>query len=328
VKALSQDRYGPPDVLTLEEVADPAVGGHDVLIRVAAVGLNAADWHLVRGTPYLVRAAYGLRRPRQRVPGSDVAGVVAAVGEQVTGVQVGDRVMSEVDRGGLAELVCVEEQYVAPVPERFTFEQAAVLPLAGLTALHAVRDAGKVQAGQKVLVNGASGGVGHFAVQIARHLGAQVTGVCSTANVELVGGLGAQHVVDYTVEDPFDGSVRYDVVLDLIANHPLRRVRSALEPRGRYAAIGSGTGCAGHQGRLVGPAWTTMRVALVSPFVSQTLVPVVSKRNRDDLLLLARMAQAGDLHPHIERVYPLADAPTALARLEQGHVAGKLVVTI
>jgi NADPH:quinone reductase-like Zn-dependent oxidoreductase len=328
MKALTQDRYGGPDLLVLDEVDTPVPAPDEVLVRVQAVGLNAADWHVMRGEPFLARMAYGLRRPKHRIPGSDVAGVVEAVGARVAHLSVGDVVMSETDVRGMAELVAVREEYAVPAPSTLTIEQAAALPLAGLTALRAVRDCGQVQAGQRVLVNGASGGVGHYCVQLAHHLGAHVTGVCSTANVDLVRACGADVVVDYTREDPLDVAEPYDVIIDIVANHPLRRFREALTRRGRYVAVGAGTGRADHSGKLLGPAWSTLRVSAVSPFVSQTLVPVITKRNRADVLELRSLAERGALRPHVARTYPLADAPAALAHLEDGHVAGKLVLTL
>ena len=328
MKALTQDRYGGPGRLVLDEVEAPVPAEDEVLIRVGAVGLNAADWHVMRGEPFLARLAYGLRRPKHRIPGSDVAGVVEAVGARVRHLQVGEVVMSEVDVRGLAELVAVKEEYVVPAPAALTIEQAAALPLAGLTSLRAVRDCGQVQAGQRVLVNGASGGVGHYCVQLAHHLGAHVTGVCSTANLDLVRRLGADEVLDHTEVDPLEVAEPYDVIIDIVANHPLARFRAALTRRGRYVAVGAGTGREGQSGRVLGPAWTTLRVAAVSPFVPQTLVPVIASRTRTDLLELHDLAEQGALRPHVARTYPFADAPAALAHLEAGHVAGKLVVTL
>ena len=322
MKAWTYDRYGSPDVLRLEDVPVPAAEGADVVVRVRAAAVNPADHHMLRGDPYLIRLDRGLRRPR-RVPaviGSDVAGVVEAVGPDVTRFAVGDEVYGETGGGACAELVRVRQDVLARKPERLSFEQAAAVPLAGLTALQFLRDHGRVRAGQHVLVNGASGGVGHLAVQLAVAMGAEVTGVCSGRNVEMVRRLGASTVVDYTAEDVVARGRRYDVVLDAVGNRNLRDLRRLLVPRGTLLVVG------GRGGRLIGPLGLGLRAVLLSPFVGQRLVMSIARANGADVEVLTDYVEQGALTPVVDRVVPFGDVPAAMHHLETGHARGKVVV--
>lgn len=328
MKSLTQDAYGSPNTFVVRDLPAPTAAADEVVVRVEAVGLNAADWHLFRGKPYAARAAFGLRRPRNPVPGSDVSGVVVQVGSAVTSFAVGDEVMAEVQRGGLAELVAVKAKYVARKPASFTFLEAATLPLAGGTALQAVRDHGKVAAGERVLVIGASGGVGTWAVQIAVALGAEVTGVCSARNVELVRSLGAAHVVDYTATDVLSAGTAYDVVIDMIGDIPLRDCRRLLSPGGRYVMVGGGEG-----GRVLGPVFGPMgrtfgTFVLGAGGEKRSLHAAIAKRNGADVEVLRQLAEAGSLKPSIQQVYAFDDAREALAEIETGRVAGKLAIAV
>ncbi|MFC6238996.1 NAD(P)-dependent alcohol dehydrogenase [Longivirga aurantiaca] len=328
MKALTQSAYGSPDTFVVRELPAPSAAADEVVVRVEAVGLNAADWHLFRGKPYAARAAFGLRRPKNPVMGSDVSGVVVQVGSDVTTFAVGDEVMVEAQRGGLAELVAVKATHVARKPASFTFLEAATLPLAGGTALQALRDHGKVRAGESVLVIGASGGVGTWAVQIAVALGAEVTGVCSTRNVDLVRSLGAAHVVDYTATDVLAAGTTYDVVIDMIGDVPLRECRRLLSPGGRYVMVGGGEG-----GRILGPVFGPMGRTF-GTFVlgrggeKRSLNAAIAKRDGADVEVLREMADAGSLKPSIEKVYAFDDAREALAQIETGRVAGKLAIAV
>jgi len=328
MKAWTQDSYGAPDTFVQRDLPAPTPAADEILVRVEACGLNAADWHLFRGTPYAARAAYGLRRPKNPVMGSDVSGVVVQTGSAVAGFAVGDEVMVEVQRGGLAELVAVKEKYAALKPSDFTFLEAAALPLAGGTALQAVRDHGKVAAGDRVLVIGASGGVGTMAVQIAVALGAVVTGVCSGRNADLVRSLGASAVVDYTTTDVLASGTAYDVVVDMIGDIPLRSVRSLLAPGGRYVMVGGGEG-----GRILGPVFgplgrTFGTFVLGGGGEKRSLKAAIAKRNGADVDVLRQLAEAGSLRPALEATYSFDDAVAALARIESGRVAGKLAVAV
>jgi NADPH:quinone reductase-like Zn-dependent oxidoreductase len=318
--AVVQHRYGGPEVLSHAAVPAPVPGKDEVLVEVRAVGLNAADWHLMRGEPALVRLATGLRRPRQPILGSDVAGVVAAVGAAVTGVQPGQRVMAEVDRGGLAGLVAVPERFVALAPEPLTDAEAAALPMASLTALQAVRDAGQVRAAQRVLVHGASGGVGTYAVQIAKAFDAHVTAVCRTRNVEQAAQLGADVVLDATAVDVTARGEQYDVVIDVTANRRLADMRRLVTPTGRYVLVGAPrTGWLG-----IGPQ---LAVAARGMVTRQALVALVSNRRRETLDAVRALVEAGTVRPVIERVYPWEDAVAAVTHVDSGHARGKIVVT-
>jgi NADPH:quinone reductase-like Zn-dependent oxidoreductase len=321
MQAITHDRYGSPDTLQLRELARPVIGADEVLIRTRAASLHPGDLFAVLGSPFPVRLATGLRRPKVGVPGFDVAGTVEAVGTAVTHLRPGEEVFG-VGIGTCAELVRADATVVVRKPASVGFEEAAAIPTSGLAALHGLRDAGGLQPGQRLLVNGASGGVGSFAVQIGRILGAEVTGVCSTANVELVRSLGAGHVVDYTHEDFTAGEDRYDLVLDNIENRPLSAVRRALTPGGTLV-LNSGTGAAGLRmlARLVWPL-------VLSPFTSHRLRRFISNPKRADLEWLAERTAVGSLRPIIGSTYALAETATALRLIESGHSRGKVVVTM
>lgn len=324
MKAVIQDRYGDAgDVLRLAEVDQPVAGPDDVLIRVHAAGVDRGVWHIMTGLPYPVRlAGYGLRTPKDRVRGREVAGRVEAVGENVTGLQVGDDVYG-IGEGSFAEYVRAEAGKVAPMPKNVTFEQAAAAPISALSALQAVRDRGQVRSGQHVLIIGASGGVGSFAVQIAKAYGATVTGVCSTAKADLVRSLGADHVVDYTREDIEDAGRRYDVILDTGGNRPLRQLRKVLTPRGTLVIVGAETG-----GRLLGGVDRLLRAPLLSLFVRQTLGTLVNSENATDLAAVTELIESGEVVPAIDRTYPLDEAVEAVQYMTDGHARGKVVVTV
>ena len=319
MKAIVHRRYGPPDVLTLEDLPRPEPGPGEVLVRVRAASVFAGDWHAVRGAPFFVRFETGLRRPRNPIPGIDLAGVVEGTGPGVVDLRTGDEVFGFAS-GSLAELVCVPADHLARLPRNLTFEQAAAVPEAGMTALQGLRDQGRVRAGQRVLVIGASGGVGTFAVQIATALGAEVTGVCGPANAELVRSIGAAHVVDYTRTDVTTAGTRYDVIFQLAGTASPRRLRRALEPGGTLVL------CSG-EGRLAGLGRMLTAVVL-NPFVRERLAVLLTKENGTDLGILADMIAAGQVLPVIDRTYPLAKAGEALAYLEAGHARGKVVVAI
>ncbi len=322
MKAIVQHAYGSADVLQLEDVALPAVGDHDVLVRVQAASVNHADWVYTSGTPLIARLAFGMRTPKQPVRGKDVAGRVASVGRNVTGFRPGDEVYAEVEAGSFAEYVSVPQNLLAIKPHNLTFEQAATVPLAARTALQGLRDAGKVKPGHKVLINGASGGVGTFAVQIAKALGAEVTGVCSTRNAELVASLGADYVVDYTQADFTTSAQRYDVIFDLIGNHPLGRLRQALTRTGTLV-LSSGTG-----GRLLGPMGRILRALLLSPFVSQKLPIFSATLSTDDLDAVRQLIESGTVTPVIDRTFLLEEAPAAIRYFVEEHARGKIVITV
>jgi NADPH:quinone reductase-like Zn-dependent oxidoreductase len=315
VNAIAHLRYGPPERLELRDVEPPTAAEGRLLVRVRAASVNPYDWHVMRGLPYLLRFYAGLRRPKVPVLGADLAGVVEAVGAGVTRFEPGDEVFGG-GEGALAELATAAEGRLAPKPATLSFQQAAAIPIAGVTALQGLRDHGRLEAGQRVLVNGAAGGVGTFAVQIAKALGAEVTGVCSTANVDFVRSLGADHVVDYTAED-FTRTVPHDLVLDAISSRPLREVRRALTPAGTLVSIGGGTG------RLLGGLGGALWITVVSRFVDQRLLFFVAKMNTDDLLKVAELAT-----PAVGRTYPLREVPAAIRYLETRHARGKIVITV
>ena len=322
MKAIVYETYGSPDVLALREIERPTVQADELLVRVRAAGLNPFDWHYLRGLPYPVRLINGLRRPRRvTVLGSDMAGVVEAVGGNVTKLQPGDEVYAEVGTGACAEFVAVSEDQAGRRPADLTFEQAAAVPMAAGPALQGVRDKGGATSGDRVLINGASGGVGTFAVQIAKAFGAEVTGVCSAANVDLVRSLGADHVLDYGSEDFTQGPVRYDVILDTVGNRSLSECRRVLAPDGVYGATGGGGG------RWFGPLMPQLEAVLLSPFVGQTLAAVNDKPN-EDLDFLNELIDGGRIVPVIDRTYPLNEVPEAMRYLEEGHARGKVVITI
>jgi len=324
MRAIVQDEYGEAgDVLRLEEIDRPTAADDEVLVRVHAAGVDRGVWHIMAGMPYPIRlAGYGFRTPKTRVRGREVAGRVEAVGKDVTTVRSGDEVYG-IGEGSFAEYTTVRHDKVAPKPKNITFEQAAAAPVSALTALQAVRDAGKVRAGQHVLVIGASGGVGTFAVQIAKAFGAEVTGVCSTAKVDLVKSLGADHVVDYTREDITDSGLRYDVILDIGGHRSLTRLRRALGLHGTLVIIGSETG-----GRWLGGFDRSLRAPVLSLFVKQKLRPLANSENAADLVALTELIEAGKVTPAIDRTYPLSEAPAAVQHLVEGHARGKVVVTM
>jgi NADPH:quinone reductase-like Zn-dependent oxidoreductase len=323
MQAIRQAAYGDADVLRVQETDRPTIGAEEVLVQVHAAGLDRGTWHTMAGQPYLLRImGYGLRRPKNPVPGLDVAGTVVAVGAAVTRFQVGDEVFG-IARGSFAEYASAREDKLARKPANLTFEQAAVVAVSGLTALQAVRDVGRVEAGQHVLIVGASGGVGTYAVQVAKAFGAEVTGVCSTAKVDLVRSVGADHVIDYTRDDFAEGPRRYDLILDIGGNARLSRLRRALTPRGTLVVIG-GEGA----GRWTGGFGRSLRAAALSPFVRQRLRMKVPKEHYADLERLVRLIEAGELTPVIDRTYPLHDAPDAMRHLLAGNARGKLVLTV
>jgi NADPH:quinone reductase-like Zn-dependent oxidoreductase len=322
VKAIVQTTYGPPDVLELADVDAPVAADDELLIRVEAAGVDRGVWHFMTGTPYLVRLASGLRAPRQHVPGMDAAGVVEAVGKDVTGFQPGDEVYGSC-AGAFARYARARPQKIAPKPANLTFAQAAAVPVSACAALQALRDRGRVQPGQTVLVIGAGGGVGTFAVQLAKGFGAHVTGVCSTAKVDLVRSLGADEVVDHTQNDFAQTRRRHDLILDIAGNASLRRLRAALAPRGTLVIVGGEGG-----GRVAGGIDRQLRAQVLSPFVGQRLGTFIAKVSHADLLVLTGLIEAGTVAPVVEAAYPLADAAEALRRLEQGRVAGKVVIAV
>jgi NADPH:quinone reductase-like Zn-dependent oxidoreductase len=323
LKAIVRDTYGPPDVLELRDIDIPEYADEEVLVHVHAAGVGRDVWHVMTGLPYPIRlAGYGFRAPKNPVIGSDVAGVVEAVGKNVTRVQPGDEVFG-IGKGSYAEYVCAREDKLAHKPVNLTFEQAAVVAIMGSTALQALRDHGKVRPGQEVLVIGASGGVGTYAVQIAKAFGAQVTGVCSTAKVEMVLSIGADHVIDYTQEDFAEGDQRYDVILDIGGNSTLARLRRALASRGTLLIVGGEGG-----GRWLGGTDRQLRAMMLSPFVSQKLGTFVNKEKHEDLIVLGELIESGKITPVIDRTYPLAEVPEAIRYLEEGHARGKVVITV
>jgi NADPH:quinone reductase-like Zn-dependent oxidoreductase len=325
MKAIVQDVYGSADVLELGEIDTPTIGDSEVLIRVRAAGVNVADWAIVSGLPYIARPMYGLGKPTNRVRGTDVAGVVEAVGATVTRFRPGDEVFGWSGHlgGAFAEYAAVPEDALVSKPAKLTFEQAAAVPMAGTVALLALRDHGKVQAGQKVLVNGASGGIGTFAVQIAKSLGADVTGVTSTKNVDLVRSIGADHVIDYTKVDFTRTGQRYDFILDNVANRSLSDLRRALTPKGALVPNGGGFNhrWVASGGRLIG-------AKLSFSFGSQNAPTFIASSKQQNLVALRELIEAGKVIPVIDRTYPLREVPEAIRYLAKGHARGKLVITV
>ncbi|MEM7357115.1 MAG: NAD(P)-dependent alcohol dehydrogenase [Acidobacteriota bacterium] len=322
MQAITYSHYGAPDILQLEEVARPVLGEDAVLVKVRAAAANPYDWHFMRGEPYFMRLFIGLRRPKAKHLGVDFAGEVEAVGENVTSLRPGDEVFG-VANGAFAEVVRAAETELARKPSNLTFEQAAAVPLAALTALQGLRDAGRLQPKEKVLIIGASGGVGTFAVQIAKALGAHVTGVCSTRNLELVRSLGADEVIDYTQEDCIGSDQKYDLIFQLAGTRSPAACRRALTPNGRLI-LSSGDS----SGRWIGPLGRLLQAAVLSPFVSQKLAALDTKRNRGDLRDLRQLIEAGQVTPVIDRIHTLAEVPEALRYLEQGHARGKVVIKV
>jgi NADPH:quinone reductase-like Zn-dependent oxidoreductase len=323
MRAVVQDVYGPTeDVLRLEQIPRPAIGDGDVLVEVVAAGVDRGVWHLMAGEPYAVRlAGFGVRVPKNRVRGSEFAGRVVAVGANSRGLRPGDEVFG-IGAGSFADYVIAPAGKVAPKPPSLSFEQAAAVPVSASTALQAVRDRGQVRAGQRVLVIGASGGVGTFAVQIAKAFGAEVTGVSSAAKLDLVRSLGADRVLDYAVDDVTDGTERYDVILDIGGNTPLRRLRRALTPTGTLVIVGGETG-----GRWLGVRRQLLAMAL-SPFVGQKLGTFVNSENSADLVALTGLIEAGRVTPVVDRTFPLDEAPAAVRYMREGRARGKVVVTV
>ncbi|MBN1239145.1 MAG: NAD(P)-dependent alcohol dehydrogenase [Gammaproteobacteria bacterium] len=320
VKAITYDRYGPPDVLRLEEVPTPTPGNREVLIDVQAASVNAADRVLMRADPFWIRLmGMGMRRPKHRILGFDVAGRIAAVGRDVEQLAPGDEVFGACSFGGFAEQVCVAESRLLPKPAALSFEQAAAVPTAGSTALQALCDRGGIEAGQKVLIDGASGGVGTFAVQIAKAFGADVTAVCSTRNVEIARSLGADRVVDYTREDFSRGRQRYDLILGANAHRSIWVYRRALAPRGTYVMTG-GSGAAILQAVLLG--------ALITKTGSRRMGNMMATARKRDLVALAELIVAGKVEPFVDRTYPLRDVPEALRYMENEHARGKIAITM
>jgi NADPH:quinone reductase-like Zn-dependent oxidoreductase len=326
VKAIVRGRYGSPDVLELTEIDKPEPGDDEVLVRVHAASVNPADWHFLRGTPYIARLQLGLRKPKDRVLGCDVAGRVEAVGKDVTMFRPGDDVFGSPFMHGLgafAEYVCVPEDLLAPKPATLSFEEAAAVPLAASTALQGLRDHGRIEPGHKVLIIGASGGVGTFAVQIAKSFDAEVSGVCSTRNVEMVRALGAEHVIDYTQEDFTQSGQKYDLIFQLAGTRSPSECRSALTSNGTLV-ISSGES----EGRWIGPVDRVIKALVLSALVSQKLATFTVKPNREDLQLLKQFIEDGTLTLVIDRTYRLAQVPEAIRCLEEGHARGKVVITV
>jgi NADPH:quinone reductase-like Zn-dependent oxidoreductase len=321
MKAAVFTRYGPPDVVQILDVEKPVPKDNEVLIRVLAASVNPGDWHLMRGMPYFVRLLAGLRKPKITRLGVDVAGQVEAVGRNVTQFRPGDQVFG-VCRGAFAEYVCASESALVTKPNNVTFEQAAAVPVAAFTALQSLRGKGQIQPGQKVLINGATGGVGTFAVQIAKSFGAEVTGVSSTRNVEMVRSIGADRVIDYTKEDFTKGSERYDLILDSVGNHSLLACRSVLNPEGIYIVNG------GPAGRWIGPLARGIRAVVLSRFVSQNFVMFIAKRGKEDLTVMHELMKSGKVTPVIDKRYRLSEVPEAIRYLEEGHARGKVVITL
>jgi NADPH:quinone reductase-like Zn-dependent oxidoreductase len=323
MKAIVYRCYGSPDVLKLENIAKPSAADKRMLVKVHAASVNPLDWHYMRGEPYLMRLGVGIGAPDDIHMGVDFSGTVVSVGRDVTRFKPGDEVFGGRD-GAFGEYVSVAEKgSVAIKPANITFEQAAAVPIAAVTALQALRDKGKIQPGQTVLINGASGGVGTFAVQIAKSYGAKVTGVCSTRNLAMVRSLGADRVIDYTQEDFTMGSQRYDLIIDIVATHSLSDYRRALNPHGSLVIVGSLD-----RGRWLGPLAGTIDAWLYSPFISQKLIFLFAHLNPEDLDVLRDLMREGKITPVIDRQYTLSEVPEAIRYLEQGHARGKVVVTV
>jgi NADPH:quinone reductase-like Zn-dependent oxidoreductase len=321
MRAIVQKEYGTADVLRLAEIERPSIGADEVLVKVRAAGLDRGTWHLMAGMPYAARLAVGLRAPKNPVPGLDVAGVVVAVGSEITRFKPGDEVFG-ISKGSFAEFAAARESKLARKPSNLSFEQAAAVPVSGMTALRGLSDVGHLQAGQKVLIVGASGGVGSYAVQIAKALGAEVTGVCSTSKRDLVRSIGADHVIDYTQEDFAKGDKRYDLILDIGGNSPLSRLRRALAPRGTLVIVG-GEG----RGSWIGMD-RQMRALALSPFVGQRLTMLGPKEHYTVLERLTELIEDGKLVPAIEQTYPLSEMPNAMRHLQAGGARGKLVIAV
>ena len=323
MKAIVQRAYGSPDVLEFTDIEEPTPKDDEVLVSIHAASANPADWHFMRGEPYFARLQIGLRRPRKYIRGYDLAGRVEAVGKDVTRFRPGDEVFADNAWGAFAEYACVREDLVAHKPANLTFEQSAAVPLAALTALQGLRDRAGIEPGQRVLIIGASGGVGTFAVQIAKSFGAEVTGVCSTRNVDMVRSIGADHVIDYTREDFAQNGKRYDLVFQLAGTRSPGDIRRSLAPKGKLL-LGSGES----SGRRKGPIGRMIKSLVLSPFVSQKFIMFLEKGSGRDLETLKEMIEAGSVTPVIDRNYPLSDAADAVRYVEQGHSRGKVVISV
>ena len=319
MQAIVQDTYGSQEALRLSQVAKPEIGDNEVLVRVHAASIHVGDWILMTGSPFVMRLVTGLRKPKNRVPGTDVAGTVEKVGSEVTGLRVGDEVFGW-GAGAFAEYVHAPESQFIKKPDRLTFEQAAAVGVSASTALQLLRDDGKVQPGQRVLINGASGGVGTFAVQIAKAFGAEVTGVTSTKNVDMVRSIGADHVIDYTREDFTIGAEHYDLILDNVGNHSMARTRRALTPGGMLISNGGG--------HADGKLGRTVRAMIASMVVRQQAGPTVKTQNHDDLVALKGFVEAGKVKPVIDRTYPLIETPQAIGHVAAGHARGTVVIAV
>src|SRR2546428_2684212 len=320
MKAMVQNRYGKPEaVLTVQEIAKPTVKDGEVLVRVNAASIHVGDWLVVTGAPYIARPAYG--KPKGRVPGTDIAGTVEAVGNGVTNLKPGDEVFGWC-AGAFAEYACAPADHFVAKPTNLTLEQVAAVGVSASTALQLLRDQGKIQPGQKVLINGASGGIGTFAVQIAKSFGAEVTGVCSTRNVNMVRSIGADRVIDYTKEDFTKSVERYDLILDNVGNHSLLESRRALNPKGKYIMVG------GPSGRWIDPLPRALNAFVLARFVSQDIRMFLAELKQEDLTILRDLMQAGKVTPVIDRRYKLSEVPEAIRYLEEGHARGKVVITL
>ncbi|MCD6054090.1 MAG: alcohol dehydrogenase [Rubrobacteraceae bacterium] len=323
MQAIIQDNYGSAEVLELRDVEKPRPGDDELLIRVHAAGLDPGVWHLMTGLPYLVRVmGFGLRKPKIRIRGTDVAGTVEAAGRNVTQLKEGDPVYGTCD-GSFAEYACAKAERLAPKPANLSFEQAAAVPVSGMTALSGLRDAGNLQSGQRVLIIGAAGGVGTYAVQLAKAFGATVTGVCSTSKAELVRTIGADEVIDYTQVDFTEGTRQFDLILDTAGRRPLGHLRRALTPQGTLVIVGGEGG-----DRWLGGFQRQIFAPVRALFTEQKMLGLISKERQQDLLTLKDLIEAGKLTPVIDRTYPLREAPQAIRYLEQGHARGKVVLTI
>jgi len=322
MKAAVYTRYGPPDVVQIKDVEKPVPKDDEVLIRVRAASVNPYDWHFMRGMPYLVRMLAGLRKPKDTRLGADVAGRVEAVGRNVTQFKPGDEVFG-LCKGAFAEYACTPESKLVTKPDNVTFEQAASVPIAAFTALQGLRDKGHIQLGQKVLINGAAGGVGTFAVQIAKSFGADVTGVCSTRNVDMARSIGADRVIDYTQAHFTKSGQRYDLILDCVGNHSLLACRRVLSPEGIYIQVGGPTGR-----WMIGLLARLIKALVLSRFVSQKLVMVGAKPSKDDLTILRELMKTVKVTPVIDKCYRLSEVPEAIRYLEEGHARGKVVITL
>jgi len=322
MKAIVYRCYGSPEVLQIEDVEKPVPADNEVLVKIHAASVNPLDWHYMRGSPYLMRLGSGIGAPTNIKMGVDFSGTVDAVGENVTRFKPGDEVFGG-RNGAFAEYVTVrEDRALALKPVNISFDQAASVQVAATTALQALRDHGNIQPGQKVLINGASGGVGTFAVQIAKSLGAEVTGVCSTRNLELVQSLGADHVIDYTQDDYTESGQRFDVIVDMVGNHSLLRNRDVMAPDGKYVIVG------GAKGDWIGPLMGPIKALFLSPFVEQEFGMMLAQSNHDDLVVLADLMQSGKVTPVIDRRYKLNEVPAALEYSEEGHARGKIIISL